>query len=199
MNEQLKRNRILIIGIFSLSIIPVLIAWGLYLNRDLLNSSTNLGKLVSPPIPTDRADLEGIDEFSNKNINELLGRWVIINFISRDQCAKTCKEAIHKTRQLRLMLNKDLIRTRRIVIISSDSNPDSFKTIWENDDRLIRVKARQQFLNKLSKIEISPLTEEGTVLLMDPLGNLMMQYEPGFNPYHVVKDLKKLLKVSQIG
>jgi hypothetical protein len=34
---------------------------------------------------------------------------------------------------------------------------------------------------------------------MDPLGNLMMQYDPGFDPYDVKKDLKKLLKISQIG
>lgn len=35
--------------------------------------------------------------------------------------------------------------------------------------------------------------------LMDPLGNIMMQYESGFDPYKVKSDLHKLLKISQIG
>jgi hypothetical protein len=40
---------------------------------------------------------------------------------------------------------------------------------------------------------------DGMLFLLDPLGNLMMYYEPGFDPYDVVHDLKKLLTVSQIG
>jgi hypothetical protein len=34
---------------------------------------------------------------------------------------------------------------------------------------------------------------------MDPLGNLMMKYAPGFDPYKVRNDLSKLLRISQIG
>ena len=34
---------------------------------------------------------------------------------------------------------------------------------------------------------------------MDPMGNLMMQYEPGFDPYKVKSDLMHLLRISQIG
>jgi len=41
--------------------------------------------------------------------------------------------------------------------------------------------------------------QEGQILLMDPLGNLMMQYKSGFDPYEIKRDLKKLLRISQIG
>jgi hypothetical protein len=37
------------------------------------------------------------------------------------------------------------------------------------------------------------------LLLIDPLGNIMMQYEPGFDPYKVKNDLMHLLRASQIG
>ena len=40
---------------------------------------------------------------------------------------------------------------------------------------------------------------ESALLLMDPQGNLVLYYPPGFDPYGLVKDLKHLLKVSQIG
>jgi hypothetical protein len=40
---------------------------------------------------------------------------------------------------------------------------------------------------------------EGTVLLLDPFSNAMMWYEPGFDPYGILKDLQRLLRISQIG
>jgi hypothetical protein len=40
---------------------------------------------------------------------------------------------------------------------------------------------------------------DGMLFLIDPLGNLMMQYEPGFNTYKVKDDLMHLLRISQIG
>jgi hypothetical protein len=40
---------------------------------------------------------------------------------------------------------------------------------------------------------------EGMLFLIDPLGNLMMQYEAGFNTYKVKDDLMHLLRISQIG
>jgi len=35
--------------------------------------------------------------------------------------------------------------------------------------------------------------------IIDPLGNLMMYYPPGGDPKDMLKDLLRLLKVSQIG
>ena len=35
--------------------------------------------------------------------------------------------------------------------------------------------------------------------IIDPLGNLMMSYEPDVNPRDIYKDLKKLLRGSRIG
>jgi hypothetical protein len=40
---------------------------------------------------------------------------------------------------------------------------------------------------------------DGMVFLLDPLGNLVLWYQDGFDPYGLLKDLKHLLKASQIG
>jgi hypothetical protein len=37
------------------------------------------------------------------------------------------------------------------------------------------------------------------VILMDPLGNAILWYDGGFDPYGLLKDLKHLLRASQIG
>jgi hypothetical protein len=49
------------------------------------------------------------------------------------------------------------------------------------------------------KQKVRPELTSGMLILMDPLGNLMMQYKAGFDPYAVKSDLKKLLRISQIG
>lgn len=198
MNKQLRRNRILIVGIFAMSIIPVIIAWAIFLNPNLLGGKTNLGQLIIPPVPIERNELLGIDQFSKANMKELPGHWIIINLIPTQECAANCQDAIYKTRQLRLMLNKELTRTRRLVILLANIDAEVAKTFWGTDDRLLRAAPSEDLLNKLMEIRKGEVPD-GMLLIMDPRGNLMMQYDPGFDPYDVKKDLKKLLRISQIG
>ena len=198
MNKQLRRNRILIVGIFAMSIIPVIIAWAIFLNPNWLSAKTNLGKLIFPPVATGRNDLLGIDQFSKANMQELIGRWVMINLITNPECAANCQEAIYKTKQIRLMLNKELTRTRRVVIFLADFDVEAVKSLWKKDQRILRARPSQHLLKKLLEIRKGTVPD-GMLLIMDPLGNLMMQYDPDFDPYDVLKDLKKLFKVSQIG
>ena len=43
MNNQKNKNHLLILGIFGMSIIPFLIAWGLKENPELVKGQTNMG------------------------------------------------------------------------------------------------------------------------------------------------------------
>jgi len=245
MINQQKKNQLLILAIFGMSIIPFLIAWGLKENASLLNSRINNGELISPAVTTERNDFSGIDTFSAHNIAELAGHWLVVNVIPTDSCNQTCLDAILKTRQLRLMLNKDLSRTRRVAIVFNDIATEKASQWWlkdallwrlrssenkedaalflslqreenriddalaaklvGNENRefaltsdLIRVKPSPAFVEKLMDIRKGDIPD-GMLFLMDPLGNLMMQYEPGFDPYKVKSDLMHLLRISQIG
>ena len=197
-NNQKNKNHILILVIFGMSIIPFLIAWGLKENPQLLRGKTNNGQLVIPPLTTERKDLTGFDVFSTENMSELAGHWLLVNVIPNNSCNESCIEAIHKTRQLRLMLNKELTRTRRIVMVLKDVAPETAGKWWEDDSTLLRVKVNEAVANKITEIRQGNIPD-GMLFLMDPLGNLMMQYEPGFDPYNVKSDLMHLLRISQIG
>ncbi|MEE9338178.1 MAG: hypothetical protein V3U87_08865 [Methylococcaceae bacterium] len=198
MNQQQKKNRRTIILLFSMSIIPFCIAWYLAGNVSWIGNGTNNGKLIIPAITTERNELVGFDEFSKLNMTELNGHWVLVNVIPNKGCNELCIEAIHKTKQLRLMMNKDLVRIRRVVIVFPEVKDDLAQTWWKDDLRLLRAKPTQTLVQKLKKIRNAAIPE-GMLFLMDPLGNLMMQYDPGFDPYKVKKDLGKLLRISQIG
>ncbi len=198
MNEQHKKNKRTIIIIFSLSIIPFCIAWFLSSNDSWMGGGTNNGKLITPVVVTESSEFVGFDKFSVDNMKELAGHWVIINVIPNSDCNADCIEAIHKTRQLRLMMNKDLTRIRRLVLVIPEIKSELAQQWWKEDTRLLRAKPTLSLFNKLKQIRKTGIPD-GMILLMDPMRNLMMQYEPGFDPYKVKSDLRKLLKISQIG
>ena len=245
MNNQQKRNRLLIVAIFGMTLIPFLIAWVLKENPGLVKGTTNSGRLIIPPVATERSDFTGFDPFSVKNMGELAGHWLIVNVIPNNGCNEICLDALLKTKQLRLMLNKELPRTRRVVMVYKEQAAESASDWWlkdtllwrlrrtenkesnalflsllheenkmdealikkliGNDNRefalnsdLIRVKPAARLAKKIRAIREGNIPD-GMLFLIDPLGNLMMQYEPGFNTYKVKDDLMHLLRISQIG
>jgi hypothetical protein len=79
------------------------------------------------------------------------------------------------------------------------------KQLIGNEDRetalksdLIKIKPSESLLKKITAIRTDNIPD-GMLFLIDPLGNIMMQYEPGFDPYKVKNDLMHLLRASQIG
>jgi hypothetical protein len=158
-------------------------------NLNWSGKGTNNGELITPPVTTERAEFIGFDDFSRSNMKEVNGHWVLLNVISQKQCSDLCQQAIHKTKQLRLMMNKELTRIRRLVVILSDMDKEAAKLLWKDDLRLLRASAAPSLLQKLKTIRKADVPE-GMLFLMDPFGNLMMQYEPGFDPYKVKTDLK---------
>jgi len=245
MNNQKRKNRLLILVIFGMTIIPFLIAWGLKQYPGLVTGRTNSGQLIIPPVPTERTDFIGFDPFSVENRGELDGHWLIVNVIPNSGCNEICLDALLKTRQLRLMLNKELPRTRRVVIVFKEPAAEAASQWWLKDTLLWRLRRTENkkdnalFLSLLREenkvddalieklianenrefalnselIKVKPsaglakkiadirqgTVPDGMLFLIDPLGNLMMQYEPGFNTYKVKDDLMHLLRISQIG
>jgi hypothetical protein len=198
MTKQIQKNHRTIILLALMTLIPFSFAWYLTTDPDFRPGSTNKGELIIPVITTERAELPGIDQFSISNIDELKGHWVMLNIIPTGQCNQVCVDAIHATKQLRLMLNKDLTRTRRVVIVMQGQQEPGFQPWWNEDDRLLKVKPAPALAKKIRQ-QLGGTITEGRLLLMDPLGNIMMQYPAGFDPYAVKGDLKKLLRISQIG
>lgn len=198
MTNQKNKNQRTIIILALMTIIPFSVAWYLTKDSSFRPEATNYGQLIIPVITTERSELEGIDDFSQKNKQELQGHWVILNIIPSQACNQQCADAIFATKQLRLMLNKDLTRTRRAVIVMQGEQDPAYQPWWDEDDRLLKLRPSAILAEKIRQLLGTEILD-GQLLLMDPLGNLMMLYPSGFDPYAVKRDLKKLLRISQIG
>lgn len=198
MSTQQKKNRLIILALFAMALLPFLLALLFKVKPEWLQGQTNYGRLIVPPVATEAAELTGYDAFSRDNIHELKAHWLIVNVIPHRDCNDVCLDALHKTRQIQLMLNKDLPRTRRVVLLLGNPDPKLSEAWWKDEKALLRVEPSPSLVKKLNEINPEGFPD-GTLLLMDPLRNLMMQYEPGFDPYKVKSDLAHLLKISQIG
>lgn len=270
--NQQRKNHIIILIIFGMSIVPVMLAW-VFLHFAPVKL-TNKGELITPVVPTvipsevasGVSDYRGYDAYSTENLNELKGHWLIANVIPTEHCNEVCLKAMVLTKQLRIMLNRDLPRTRRIALVFKDPNPDQAAQWWLKDtllwmlettrgksdeakkadaalynkllseenkvdaavvrklldpenklddtlitdlmvqkdsqlakkSDLIRIKPSASMMSKLTALRKGDIPD-GMLFLIDPQGNVMMQYEPGFDPYKVKNDLMQLLRASQIG
>ena len=196
MNTQHKKNRLTIVVIFAMSIVPFGIAWYMAVNPATVKLGTNNGELITPPATTEPSDFTGYDDFSAQNIKELQGHWVLLNTMSNAVCAKPCEEGLHKTHQITLMMGKDIARIRRLAVIFDPSTRPLPKP-WQDDMRLLKIVPSAGL--KATIANLPGAVAPGSLLIMDPLGNLMMRYDPGYDPYKVRNDLSKLLRISQIG
>ncbi|WP_347989256.1 hypothetical protein [Methylomonas sp. AM2-LC] len=198
MNSQHKKNKITILVIFAMSIIPFGIAWYFASNPEMLTLGKSNGDLITPPLTSEIRDFTGYDQFSADNIKELSGHWVLINLLPESACHEVCVEALYKTQQISLMLGKDISRVRRVAALYSKTDHPVFNAEWQADGHLLKMVLSPALQEKVNSVLATPLAE-GMLLLMDPLGNLMMKYPSGYDAYKVKSDISKLLRISQIG
>jgi len=103
-------------------------------------------------------------------------KWEIL-YIHSLSCQASCKNVIHQLHQLRKALGKD---SERVDIIDISNQADQETSLF-----------RGLLARKL------PLLE--TIYLVDPAGNLFMCYPSSVDPMNILKDMKRVLEVSQIG
>ncbi|MFO1418222.1 MAG: hypothetical protein U1E83_06085 [Methylotetracoccus sp.] len=195
-NPRTSRNRWMLLLIASLSLIPFLLAWVYASHPELIGRRSNYGHLIDPALPIDYARLLGPPDGSGVQA-EIKGRWVLLQVETNGDCGDACRQSLHATHQIRLMLNKDLPRVRRLVIIGNQGSGPVLGDRPDDPD-LLRAQVDADRTRELTHV-IGGDGSDGALILLDPFGNAMMWYPPGFDPYGVLKDLKHLLRTSQIG
>ena len=169
--------------LLAMFIVPI--AFGtlfFYANPNYFSESTvNYGELVRPVIATNEGDIE-IDGSSS-----LQGIWTIVYVSSH--CDDTCEKAVTDMKTIRTLMNADMRRIQRMIIIEDNSIPKS------DDKDLIKARLTSETLIKSLK-----KYTENAIYLIDPIGNIMLYYEPqNIDIRLVIKDLKRLFKYSRIG
>lgn len=175
----LKKNRVqVLILLVTFPLLSVGAAWILFfLAGNVQLDTTNHGEFVDAVKAADLA-LEGPDGA----ILDGVGTWWI--WMVTEECEAPCEETLLQLRQLHLLLHKDAERVQRGLVAMSSSPYQ-------------RLRERFPALRFL-KSGTSGVLEPG-VYIVDPIGNVVLRYAQDTEPKPVLDDLKRLLKVSQIG
>ena len=122
------------------------------------------------------------------------GHWSLV-YVGSGVCLEDCRAALTLMRQTRLALGSDMARVARVFVASGECCDREF---------LAREHAGLEVLDASTPasdalLAAFPATHARTLYVVDPLGNLILSYDAGQNPRGLLEDLKKLLRLSQIG
>ncbi len=173
---------ILLIVIFA---IPVMASWLLYHYHDKVTLKTlNHGIFIQPPIASQDLD--------QPNLTHL---WQIV-YYPKNVLDNTTEHNLFLLHQLRIALNKE---SHRVELILWTTSIDTPATLYDFQPMLFTAEQNKR-LHTLFKQRTKPLMDtQNKIYLIDPIGNLFMYYPDTVNPMDIMKDLKRLLEVSQIG
>ena len=196
--RELFQSRLKLVFIFSLFLGPLLVAFVWYYGLGAIltpGGKANHAPLISPIVT--------LAPFENRlhddriiTLESLRRKWTILHFLG-SQCEEQCQKSLYNTRQTRLALGKDAGRLQRYVVVEDEILANE---IQQNHADAVLVRPSEKGL----QIQLQQLIEHqnhgvNDGILVDPLGNAMMYVPADLDPGLLLKDLKKLFKLSHIG
>jgi cytochrome oxidase Cu insertion factor (SCO1/SenC/PrrC family) len=168
---------VLLAAVFALPLALATLAWWL----DWAPGTTgNYGELVTPPRP-----------LAGPPFDALRGKWVLVSFDAA-ACDAYCERKLYFMRQLRRAQGKDEPRVERLWVLTDAAQPRAELLAAIEGTRLARDPG-------LAARFPAAASHADHLYLVDPLGNLMMRYPRDPDPSRMLKDLQRLLRLSQVG
>ncbi len=190
--EGVKRARLklALIGLFFA--LPFALAWIAYWLHWTPGHTGNYGALLQPPRQLPGGGLTALDgkPFS---LSSLRGKWVMLQFDAA-ACDAYCERKLYFMRQLRVAQGKDRDRVERVWILTDGGTPR--RALMTAIDGTYVVRAAD---GTVAAAFAPAGRAQDHIYLIDPLGNLMMRFPRDPDPSKMLKDLQRLLKISQIG
>lgn len=165
-------------------LMPILIGGGLHLVGWRPAQTSNHGELVQPPRAVPLAAL-GAEVAAKAG-----GKWLLV-IAGDDSCTADCLALAGHTRAVQVSLNREMGRVRRLVLAAAPT--PELTTLQAQQPDLLVAAPDQAWRNTLAA------GSRHRLFVVDPAGNLMMQYAPEADPKGVRADLERLLKSSWIG
>lgn len=194
-----KASRIKFLIVVVLFVLPVAAALTLHLSGWRPESTMNHGTLVQParPMPVLSLDAGENRKMANQDFEQ---KWKLL-VVTGNDCNEACLKNLFAMRQIQIGQGKHAHRVQRILIHQGVTG--GMEKIRASYPELIILEANDVAMNGLRNWLITENQEKtldgSTVYMVDPLGNYMMYYAPGYQPAGMRKDLARLLRVSRIG
>jgi hypothetical protein len=199
MNRAAAGSRRTLLLVALLFLLPVGLSFYLYYGNSEWRpaASVNHGELIAPARTLPAVTLRGPNGLEVATPFE--STWSLI-YVGSGRCEAQCREALYVMRQVRLALNRDSDRVRRIFLYQGECCEEPYFS--REQQGLVTLDLASDTEGRLAgafPAAPRPAIESGRIWLADPHGNLMMSYAADADPEGMLTDLKRLLKLSHIG
>jgi cytochrome oxidase Cu insertion factor (SCO1/SenC/PrrC family) len=198
-----RRPKLSLAAALVIFVAPVIAAWLVFSNMDAWGpkGTTNRGDLVIPARPLEGIALRRLDG-APLDLDFFKGLWTLV-YIDSTSCDEACQTNLYKIRQIRLAQGENMERVQRLFVLTDTAKLDELQPLLAQHPGLVVATGEplplDRFVEQFELQGSAPADSAQRAYIVDPLGNLMMSYEPGADPKDLLKDLERLLKVSQIG
>jgi hypothetical protein len=200
------RNRAILVGLLVLSMLPLAGAIFFYYfqSESVTGAQTNRGALLQPP--PQLADLGLSGDLGPVTVGDSR-RWRVLVF-PPVPCGEPCLEQLHLLRQTHRLLARDEDRVVRIAALGPSTPAAQRAALAELFPRMELATAPADLLAEtLAAVELRggeatvPADGEAAtgVLVVDPLGNVVFFHDLGQIGEPLLSDLKRVLRLSNIG
>ena len=206
--EQKKlRSKTPLVIIILMSFAPLIAALLVYFNPEWRpEGSAAYGELVQPQRPMPTAQNLPLTTLDGKpfDLSSLKGKWIMLT-ADGAACPDSCARKLYIVRNTHASQGKHVERLSRVWLITDDAPvPEKVLEAYKGTV-MVRVDpvVLQQFLlggaagsmtPEQARQALAPL-----IWVIDPLGNLMLQYPYIEDPEMFRKDIRKLIQNSRIG
>lgn len=196
MTSSPGRGRLQFLLLAALFFAPLLAAVVLYFFAPQWRpmGHTNYGELIQParPIPTaELTDPAG----QGAGPGALRGKWSFV-YLGGASCDPECSAKLIEIRQIRTLLNEKRLRVQRVYIAATADDAKAAQAeLQANHPDL-------HFFSDTAEADYRRFfggQDAQALYLVDPLGNWLMVYPAAAEYKGILKDIKKLLRISQIG
>ena len=198
-----KRSIAPLIWILIVSLAPVVAAFLVYYIPEWRPSgSVNYGTLVEPQRPMPTAEQLPLTTLDGKpyDFNQLRGQWLLVA-ADGAACPEECAKKLYILRNTHAMTGKNVERLNRVWFITDDAQvPEKVLEAYRGTIMLrVNPDDLTKFLTTPAGMASSEAALAQPLWIMDPLGNLILEYPKDPDPLKVRKDIGKLLHNSRIG
>ncbi len=195
-----NKNRLKLLAIFGVALLPVLLAFAMYFGGWAIpQDKTNKGNLLWPPVELNLLDRSSLS--AQVALQEGEAKWSLM-LTGAGVCNALCRERLHELRQVNIAMGREHERVGRV--LAADLSATQWQELEQEYPALLGLRVDQQtltqFTSEATSVGAQPVAGEAwQVWLVDPLGNVILQYTSAHDGYDMMDDLKRLLKLSKIG
>ncbi len=163
---------------------------------------TNYGTLVEPQRPMPEASALPLTTRDGKpfDLSSLKGQWLLVT-ADGGACDEACVKKLFILRNSHASQGKNVERLARVWFLTDDEPiPEQILEAYRGYNML---RADPEQLAAFLAPKAGPAERQAALTapmwVIDPLGNLMMEFPADADPISVRDDIRKLLKASRIG